>query len=126
MMSTPLSEFILARATAMAEADGSPVSDLHIVGAANQIQAEIPAARNALLGGAAGSAHSAGAVDTPVADIAEMDPEPVPEAPQQQEAAPVPVADEPAAPNALPAEPVEEASGQDGSASKAASKGGAA
>ena len=65
-----IDEFILARATAMAEHDGDQLGPLFIMGAAALLQAEIISARDRLLAKPAGSAHEPGVPDMPMQEIA--------------------------------------------------------
>lgn len=90
-----IDEFILARATAMAEHDGDQLGPLFIMGAAALLQGEIISARDRLLAKPAGSAHEPGVADVPMQEIAlDQGSAPVP-APEEAEAEPDAPAAEP-------------------------------
>lgn len=89
MMPDEIESLIAARAAAMAQHDGAPVSAVHIVGAVNGLQGELLAARDRLLNPKPPAAEPVAepAAEEPVAEP-EPQAEPEPEALElEQEAA---------------------------------------
>jgi hypothetical protein len=78
-MPLTVDDLILARATAMAEHDGTVVSAVFILGAASQLQADIITARDRLLNVAAGSEHTGAGEAAALPDELEADQDEAPE-----------------------------------------------